>query len=325
MKTMNYREVLFPYQPLEPGDFMYRYEINNREYIIYSPEKDKVSCLELYDFMDISPFQLAISIQRVKVDTPELKEFEFAKVCSKENLIKYLFDIIDNISQYRRIRGVSNFEAYFLFHLKHPTKVRNIYQFNPNNNESQLVFDNDVCIAAIFDDIRTQTINLCWDPVTFRNIEEQDSERYTSYLLASSNPMICEHIYKKVDERSATINIYNYSLDALLFFSYYIKKKGIEKSISIFSDSKNITVLMSDWYPTTLVRFISKIQKMYNLILRKKYEEFETRDITVYQLISIAGSQSFLRFPNDAVAIEIFFKEIVSEYKLDDISLKCIS
>lgn len=22
---MNYREVLFPYQPLEPGDFMYRY------------------------------------------------------------------------------------------------------------------------------------------------------------------------------------------------------------------------------------------------------------------------------------------------------------
>lgn len=82
---------------------------------------------------------------------------------------------------------------------------------------------------------------------------------------------------------------------------------------------------MSDWYPTTLVRFISKIQKMYNLILRKKYEEFETRDITVYQLISIAGSQSFLRFPNDAVAIEIFFKEIVSEYKLDDISLKCIS
>lgn len=26
---MNYREVLFPYQPLEPRDFMYRYEINN--------------------------------------------------------------------------------------------------------------------------------------------------------------------------------------------------------------------------------------------------------------------------------------------------------
>lgn len=322
---MNYREVLFPYQPLEPGDFMYRYEINNREYIIYSPEKDKVSCLELYDFTDLSPFQLTIAIQRVKVDTPEQQEFTFAKVCSKENLIKYLFDITENISQYRKRRGVSNFEAYFLYHLKHPTKVRNIYQFNPSNNDSQLVFDNDVCIASIFEDVRTRMVNLCWDPVTLKNIEEQDSERHVSYLLASSNPMICEHIYEKIKERSAAINLYNCSLDALLFFSYYIKKKGIEKSISVFSDDRNITVLMNEWYPTTLIRFISRIQKMYNLISRKKYESFEARDITVYQLVSIAGSQSFLRFPNDTTAIEIFFREIVSEYKLEDVSVKYIS
>ena len=33
---MNYSEVLNPYQPLETGDFMYRYYINDREYIIYS-------------------------------------------------------------------------------------------------------------------------------------------------------------------------------------------------------------------------------------------------------------------------------------------------
>lgn len=321
---MNYREVLFPYQPLEPGDFMYRYDINNREYIIYSPEKEKVSCLELYDFMDISPFQLAISIQRVKIDTPELKEFDFAKVCSKEELIKYLFDIVDSKTQYRKVRGVSNFEAYFLYHLKHPSKVRNLFQFNPYNNDSQLVFDNDVCIATIFDDIKTNTINLCWNPVTFRNIEEQDRERHTSYLLPSSNPIICEYIYKIVEERSATINLYNCSLDALLFFSYHIKKRGIEKRISVFFESENITILMHDWYPTTLIRFVSKMQKMYNAVARKKYEEYEARDITVYQLISIA-SQSFLRFPNDEIAIEIFFKEIICEYKLEDILLKSIS
>ena len=91
---MNYREVLFPYQPLEPGDFMYRYDINNRGYIIYSPEKNKISCLELYDFTDISPFQLAVSIQRVRIETPEQNEFVFDKVCSKEDLLRYLFDIV---------------------------------------------------------------------------------------------------------------------------------------------------------------------------------------------------------------------------------------
>ena len=133
---MNYREVLFPYQPLEPGDFMYRYDINNRGYIIYSPEKNKISCLELYDFTDISPFQLAVS------------------------------------------RGVSNFEAYLLYHLKQPDKVRNIYQFNPANNDYQLVFDNDVCIASIFDEYITNTINVCWNPVTFRYFEEQDGDLF---------------------------------------------------------------------------------------------------------------------------------------------------
>lgn len=50
---MNYSEVLNPYQPLETGDFMYRYYINDREYIIYSPERNKISCLELFDFKDL--------------------------------------------------------------------------------------------------------------------------------------------------------------------------------------------------------------------------------------------------------------------------------
>jgi hypothetical protein len=53
---MNYSEVLNPYQPLETGDFMYRYYINDREYIIYSPERNKISCLELFDFKDLSAY-----------------------------------------------------------------------------------------------------------------------------------------------------------------------------------------------------------------------------------------------------------------------------
>lgn len=75
---MNYSEVLNPYQPLETGDFMYRYYINDREYIIYSPERNKISCLELFDFKDLSAYQLSISIQakvQVQSESEELKEF----------------------------------------------------------------------------------------------------------------------------------------------------------------------------------------------------------------------------------------------------------
>lgn len=319
---MNYKEVLFPYQPLEPGDFMYRYDINNREYIIYSPEKNKISCLELYNFTDISPFQLAVSIQRIRIDTPEQNEFIFDKVCTKEDLVSYLFDISADKTKYRKVRGVSNFEAYLLYHLKQPGKVRNIYQFNPVSNDYQLVFDNDVCIATIFDEYITNTINVCWDPVTFRSIEESKGDRHTSFLLPSSNPMICEYVCKKVEERTACVDLYGNCLDSLLFFSYFINKKGIDKRISVFSESKRITVVMENWYPTTLVKFISKIQKIYNVNIRKFYGEESAKNITAYQLISIAGGLSFIDFYNDNIAVETFLREIINEYKLDEIRLK---
>ncbi len=36
---MNYQTVLQNYHPTEQGDFMLRYEIGGRGYVVYSPEK----------------------------------------------------------------------------------------------------------------------------------------------------------------------------------------------------------------------------------------------------------------------------------------------
>lgn len=317
---MNYREVLFAYQPLEPGDFMCRYYINNREYIIYSPEKERISCLELSDFTDITPFQLAVSIQKIQTERQEeQKEFTFDKACSKENLIKYLFDIAGDITQYRKKRGVSNCEAYLLYDLKFD-KVKNLFHFNPGNNEYQLVFDNDVCIACINDDSKTNTINICWNPVVFKVLEERAEETQTSYLLPSSNPILCAHICKRAHEQSTLINLYGTrnSLYALLFFSYYINNSKMEKKISIFSESTKNYVLMENWNPTTLVRFISRIQKIYNGKVRKIHEEEYDTDIITYQLLSVAGL-SFVAFSNDDISIDIFLREVISEYKSNEV------
>ena len=42
---MNYQTVLQNYHPTEQGDFMLRYEIGGRGYVVYSPEKDALSCM----------------------------------------------------------------------------------------------------------------------------------------------------------------------------------------------------------------------------------------------------------------------------------------
>lgn len=45
---MNYQTVLQNYLPVEQGDFMLKYEIDDRGYAIYSPEKGSFSCIELH-------------------------------------------------------------------------------------------------------------------------------------------------------------------------------------------------------------------------------------------------------------------------------------
>ena len=63
---------------------------------------------------------------------------------------------------------------------------------------------------------------------------------------------------------------------------------------------------MKKWYPNILVRFISRIQKIYNMNIRKYYGMTNELDMTVYQLLSISGL-SFITFPNDELAISLFF------------------
>lgn len=318
---MKYSEVLYSYQPLETGDFMYRYYINDREYIVYSPDQGNISCLELCNFKDLTPYQLAVSIQVVKTQKEDVKEFSFEHVCSKEDLIAYLFDIASGRTENRKIRRVSGNEGYFLHELKPSHKIRNFYQFNPDSKEYQLVFDNDFCCAAICEDVVSDTINVCWNPVIFSILEGQTEQRNASYLLPSSNPILCSYICKKAEERSAKINLHvgKNSMDALLFFSYYITSKGIEKGLSVSYDSKNVIVQMNKWNPITLVKILSKIQKIINEKLRKQLGEEDGKDVTIYQLESVAGV-SFLTFPNHFLAIDVFFRNIIPQFGLEDIT-----
>lgn len=320
---MKYSEVLYPFHPLETGDFMYRYYINEREYIVYSPVQGEISCLELCNFKDITPYELAISIQRVisELEKLEIEEFFFEYTCSRDNLITYLFDVSANVGEDKKIRCISNNMGYFLYELKASHKVRNLYQFN-DNGECQLLFENEVCYASIFEEVPNKSVNICWNPVVFSLLEEQKDNAIPSYLLASSNPILCAGIMKKIEEKTASINlcINKNSMEALLFLAYYTDYRKLQKGISISYNNKVVTVLMRNWLPIPLVKFVSKIQKKCKEDFLKVYEETQEREIIFYQLESAAGL-SFITFFRDNIIIDTFLRYVILELNLDDISI----
>lgn len=310
---MNYSKILYSYQPVEIGDFMCRYYINEREYIIYSPEQDKISCLELYYFKDLTPYQLAILINYRDEDL-EIEEFTFDFVCSRDELITYLYDVKKGKVENLKIRNVSNNNCYLLHEVKSPHKVRNIYQFDAENESYQLLFDNEICYTSFLDNIECNIINICWNPIIFSLLEKQIQEMKPSFLLASSNPMLCAYIYGIAQQRSAEINlcINNDYAEALIFLSGYLKNKKIDKSFSYFSDNKIVTISVDNWNPITLVKFISKAQKRCN-------EKYGEEEFFIYHLETICG-QSFITFPHLGIALKSFFIEILKELRIEGIS-----
>lgn len=317
---MKYSEVLYQFHPLETGDFMYRYYINEREYIIYSPVQGEISCLELCNFKDLTPYELAISIQRVISEKLELEEFFFEYTCSREKLITYLFDV-SNIGEDKKIRCISNNMGYLLYELKTSHKVRNLYQLN-SNGECQLLFENEVCYASIFEEVSNNSVNICWNPAVFSLIEEEKNNATPSYLLASSNPILCAGIIKKIEEKSASINlcVNKNSMEALLFLAYYTDYRNVQKGISVSCNNKMVTVLMRNWQPISLVRFVSKIQKKCKEDFLKVYKEIQEHEVIFYHIESTAGL-SFITFSMNSIVIDTFLKHIIVELHLDNISI----
>lgn len=322
---MKYSEVLYLYQPLETGDFMYRYSINNREYIVYSPEDGKISCLEMYNFKELTPYQLAVYIQMMKPLSGyiEVDEFSFEHICSKDELINYLFDVTSDKTDNLKVRGVSNNEGYFLFELKPTRKIRNFYQYNPNNQDYQLVFDNEICYAAILENVTSDTINVCWNPYIFSVLEKDVENRNTSYLLPSANQLVCAFVCNKVQERSTKLCLHvgDDCLNALLLIAYYIGTKDLERGFAVFCESNKIVISMKNWHPIRLIKYVSKIQNIYNKKVSKLYGDEMNETITIFQLDSFSGL-SFISFPNNNIAIYIFLNNIIEEIGIEDIIIK---
>ncbi len=140
------RTVLRDFSPVEWGDFLMRFEINRRSYVLFSPEQGRVSCLELMYFTELDPLQLSVLLG-IKVESESMDEFVFRATCSRDRLIDYLFDVKAGGGSVKQ-KHVSGWKAYLMTDVVREDKVRNICQFNIETKESKLAFDNRCCAAA---------------------------------------------------------------------------------------------------------------------------------------------------------------------------------
>ncbi len=316
---MKYSEVLHDYQPSETGDFMLRYEINECEYIIYSPEKGKVSCLELKSFRDITPFQLAILLGREGAGAEEPAEVLLEQSCSREQLLTYLFDVETSSSGgLKKKRRVSGNEGYFLHGLKNPHKIVNFFQFDASGNES-LVFYDRVGFAVSGDE--NDTVHVTWSPFQFSLLEEGINNR--AYLLASSNPMLLTGISPKVSGRKICLYSKRNPLEALLFVEYSVNHSDVKKPFTVqVSGSEELLLSLEGWNPITVVRFISRMNKAANLMWKAVLGGGDSDEAVVFRLQSVGGV-SYVLFPNHAVAINVFLESYISEAGLEAVFSLC--
>ena len=181
---MNYRTVLRDFSPIEWGDFLMRFEINQRSYVLFSPEHGKVSCLELMYFTELDPLQLSVLLG-IKVESEPMDEFIFRATCSRDRLIDYLFDVKAGGGSVKQ-KHVSGWKAYLMMDVAREDKVRNICQFNAETKESLLVFDNRCCAAGVRTGEKGKTIHFCWNPSIFFAIDKGGERNAPAYLLAQT-------------------------------------------------------------------------------------------------------------------------------------------
>ena len=118
---MNYQTVLQNYHPTEQGDFVLRYEIGGRGYVVYSPEKDALSCIELHGFSELTPWQLAFVLSLDMQQMKEQDELSLFVCCKREKLLSYLFDVEES-ETVLKTKHVSGWQGYLMMDIHKPDR-----------------------------------------------------------------------------------------------------------------------------------------------------------------------------------------------------------
>ena len=320
---MNYRTILSDFSPVEWGDFLIRFEINRRSYVLFSPEQGKVSCLELMYFTELDPLQLSVLLG-IKVESEPMDEFVFRTTCSRDRLIDYLFDVKAGGGSVKQ-KHVSGWKAYLMTDVVREDKVRNICQFNIETKESELVFDNRCCAAGVRTGEKGKLIHFCWDPSLFFAIDRGGERDAPAYLLASDSPVVEAFALRKIGEcfdkelqpdRQIAIHVGSTPYEALSLMACYVC--SVQPAMNIRLERRGGIIVMEvvEWNPLAFSNFVASL----NVEVRNRCGIDQQSKFAPF-LLQSQFRKTFLTFPDVEVFLTVFLHQYLSALKLPEIHL----
>jgi hypothetical protein len=317
---MTYKNILKDCVAMEEGDFLIRYRINNNEFVVYSATKGKIECLETHTFTNLTPYELIVNLNtQPPYEMENEEEFKFEKLRSKDEIVRYLFDIDKDSSETLQNCRVDNAMGYLLKDISTPNKIRNFYKFN--GVSYNLLFENKICLASVHENIESNVISLCWNPYIFSMIEKTE-EKTPSYLLASDNPILYAHILKIINDKSYNrLNLYvgDNIIEAFGFFCSYMNHKNNNKNIDLYHNDSEITLVLKNWNPLSILKMVSKAQSDCNNYFKEKITDIDYKnDYKVYNCNSI-NQDSYITCKNNKIFVMSLFTTFLSFLKADEI------
>jgi hypothetical protein len=316
---MKYKGILHSYKVIEKGNFFQLYEINNDSFVIYSPEKDIIACMELYSFKDITPYELAVylDVSFEKIDF-ESDDFIFEQTCSKNEIIKYLFDIEERIDE-RVVCRVADNEGVLLHDISNSSVIRNLFTYNSISKEVKLRFNNDICIASCNEELDgCESVIVCFNPYLYCTLKISKSEK-TIFLLPAANTNLCTYICKFLERKKEKVEIYVYDADikeALIFFSFYSSFFKMKDNYHVTFGKK--VELLLDWNPVRVMNMVSKAQKECNIQSKSLYKcEDDEKKLSIYQCQSV-NDNTLIYFKYNRCAVFCLLQAIIKEMKVPD-------
>jgi hypothetical protein len=283
-----YSSILATYQPEEQGDFFRQYKIAGNTYIIFSPVAGEISCVEAFNFAEITADELSMYLDISSVEK-ETEEFTFEVSCTKEMLLTYIFDIKsldDRSGEY--VHHVRSGSGVMLVDAK--AKMRNMFDAGIDDHVDRLAFDNTTCFRTnnLF---TADKVFVCFNPRGYKRLIDtlEIMQGQLIYLLSSANPVLLEMVFEVQREVSVLMGKWD-GLNVLELLIFYLRKENCV--FEFYHDEKQVTI----GFPADME--VEDIINLASLAEKGLREYYGVDGVKVCYALRKVGERCFLNFRN---------------------------
>ncbi|MDR0603555.1 MAG: hypothetical protein LBG80_04540 [Bacteroidales bacterium] len=297
-EPVTYKSLLKNTRPVETGDFMHIYQFDKGHFILYSPQKGKVSCIELMNFTEISPYELGLFLE---VDVESLlqeEEFVFDVVTDKESVLAYIFDI-NHLDDFRYRNEVQPFHGFVL---KESDRIRNLAEIET----SSFKFDNVIC-SIDNGNASADELLITFDPGKYDRVVNSDlNSEYYIHLFPAAYSYLLEKLSK--DKKLNLLIGKENPLEILKTFIFFLNRA---ESGSILLDTSNSFLslgLKKEFFPT---------EDIVNMSTRAIKQIRATHGSSVKTVYTLKNTEEwcFIMFRNAADIIYSLNEAIYEKFK----------